>query len=64
MVKKTYSDLFREVNERYGIQTTTQFHVDPSKELSDKEYQEHLKTYKAVGEFLDGLGRFGRKEEK
>ncbi len=55
MVKKTYSDLFREVNERYGIQTTIQFHVDPSKELSDKEYQEYLKAYKSVGSVLDDL---------
>lgn len=57
MANKTYADLFREVNERYGIQTTTQFHVDPSKELSDKEYQEHLKAYKDVGLVLDKLAK-------
>ncbi len=57
MVNKTCADLFREVNERYGIQTTTQFHVDPSKELSDKEYQEHLKAYKDVGLVLDKLAK-------
>ena len=55
MVKKTYSDLFREINERYGIQTTTQVHVDPIKQLSDKEYQEHLKDYKFMGSVLDDL---------
>ena len=57
MANKTYADLFREVNERYGIQTTTQFHVDPSKQLSDKEYQEHLKAYKDVGLVLDKLAK-------
>lgn len=55
MGTKTYSDLFREINERYGIQTTAQFHVNLSKELSDKEYQEHLKAYKSVGSVLDDL---------
>ncbi len=62
MANKTYADLFREVYEQYGIQTTTQFHVDPSKELSDKEYQEHVKAYKSVGSVLDDLVKKGDKK--
>ena len=37
---KTYRDLFKEVYEKYGIQTTTEFHVDLNKELTDQEYEE------------------------
>ncbi|MCG0798629.1 hypothetical protein IMAU70164_02983 [Lactiplantibacillus plantarum] len=54
---KTYRDLFIEVNERYGIQTSTSLHVDLDKVLSDEKYQECLKAYSALPAiFADTFG--------
>lgn len=54
---KTYRDLFIEVNEQYGIQTSTSLHVDLDKVLSDEKYQECLKAYSVLPAiFADTFG--------
>lgn len=58
---KTYRDLFIEVNERYGIQTSTSLHVDLDKVLSDEKYQECLKAYSILPAIFDDT--FGRNED-
>ncbi|MCT3214679.1 hypothetical protein EFO90_09965 [Lactiplantibacillus plantarum] len=58
---KTYRDLFIEVNERYGIQTSTSLHVDVDKVLSDEKYQECLKAYSILPAIFDDT--FGRNED-
>lgn len=55
---KTYRDLFQEIYDRYGIQTTTQFHVDPDKQVSEEKYQETLKAYSILPAIFDDT--FGR----
>lgn len=53
---KTYRDLFKEIYRKYGIETSTQFHIDPDKELSNKEYQEELEAYGKVARVTATLG--------
>lgn len=57
---KTYRDLFIEVNERYGIQTSTSLHVDLDKVLSDEKYQKCLKAYSVLPAIFDET--FGRND--
>ena len=47
---KTKGELFKEVDEKYGIRTTAVFHSDPNEELTDEEYQKQLDFYKKMSE--------------
>ena len=58
---KTYRDLFQEIYEKYGIQTTTQFHINPDKQISEEKYQEALKAYLILPAIFDDT--FGRDED-
>ena len=53
---KTKGELFEEVDEKYGIRTTANFHCDPNEELTDEEYQKNLifikKCLKLIGMIL------------
>lgn len=50
---RTYQDLFQEIYDRYGIQTTTQFHVNPDEQISEEKYQETLKAYSVLPAIFD-----------
>ncbi|MBK0029230.1 hypothetical protein [Lactococcus sp. S47] len=47
---KTRAELFKEVDEKYGIKTTAVFHSDLSEKLTDEEYQKQLDFYKKMYE--------------
>lgn len=47
---KTRAELFEEVDEKYGIRTTANFHSNPNEELTDEEYQKQLDFYKKMSE--------------
>lgn len=47
---KTKGELFEEVDEKYGIRTTANFHFNPNEELTDEEYQKQLDFYKKMSE--------------
>lgn len=47
---KTRAELFKEVDEKYGIRTTANLHCDPNEELADEEYQKKLDFYKKMSE--------------
>ncbi|WKF73041.1 hypothetical protein QYM42_11790 [Lactococcus lactis] len=47
---RTKGELFKEVDEKYGIKTTEVFHSDPNEELTDEEYQKQLDFYKKMSE--------------
>ncbi|MDG4976092.1 hypothetical protein [Lactococcus lactis] len=47
---KTKGELFKEVDEKYGIKTTVVFHSDLSEKLTDEEYQKQLDFYKKMSE--------------
>lgn len=47
---KTKGELFKEVDEKYGIRTTANFHFNPNEELTDEEYQKQLDFYKKMSE--------------
>lgn len=47
---KTRAELFKEVDEKYGIKTTAVFHSDLSEKLTDEEYQKQLDFYKKMSE--------------
>lgn len=49
-VIKTKGDLFKEVYEKYGIQTTAAFHCDLNQEVTDEQYQKELETWKKLSE--------------
>lgn len=49
-VIKTKGDLFKEVYEKYGIQTTAAFHCDLNQEMTDEQYQKELETWKKLSE--------------
>lgn len=49
-VIKTKRDLFKEIYEKYGIQTTAAFHCDLNQEMSDEQYQKELETWKKLSE--------------
>lgn len=54
---RTYLDLFQEIYDRYGIQTTTQFHVNPDEQISEEKYQGTLKAYSVLPAiFYDTFG--------
>lgn len=55
---RTYLDLFQEIYDRYSIQTTTQFHVNPDERISEEKYQETLKAYSVLPAIFDEA--FGR----
>lgn len=54
---RTYQDLFQKNYNRYGIQTTTQFNVNPDEQISDEKYQEALKVYSVLPAIFERLGR-------
>lgn len=58
---RTYQDLFQEIYDRYGIQTTTQFHVNPDEQISEEKYRETLKSYSVLPAIFDDT--FGRNED-
>lgn len=58
---KTYRDLFQEIYDRYGIQTSMEFHVDPDKRVSEEKYRETLKAYSVFPAIFDDT--FGRNED-
>ena len=39
---KTKRDLFKEIYEKYGIQTTAAFHCDLNQEMTDEQYQKRI----------------------
>lgn len=45
-VIKTKRDLFKEIYEKYGIQTTAVFHCDLNQEMTDEQYQKELEAWK------------------
>lgn len=47
---KTRAELFKEVEEKYGIKTTSNFHFNPNEKLTDNEYQKQLDFYKKMSE--------------
>lgn len=47
---KTKGELFKEVDEKYGIRTTAVFHFKPNEVLTDKEYQKQLDFFKKMSE--------------
>lgn len=47
---KTRAELFKEVDEKYGIKTTAVLHSDLSEKLTDEEYQKQLDFYKKMSE--------------
>lgn len=49
-VIKTKGDLFKEVYEKYGIQTTAAFHCDLNQEMTDEQYQKELESWKKLSE--------------
>lgn len=49
-VIKTKRDLFKEIYDKYGIQTTAAFHCDLNQEMSDEQYQKELETWKKLSE--------------
>lgn len=54
-MNKTYRDLFKEIYEKYGIETSTAWHVDLNQELTEKQYQDRLLTYEKVAEVMNDL---------
>lgn len=47
---KTKRGLFKEIYEKYGIQTTAAFHCDLNQEMTDEQYQKELEEWKKLSE--------------
>lgn len=47
---KTKRDLYEEIFEKYGIQTTAAFHCDLNQEMTNEQYQKELSTWKKLSE--------------
>ena len=47
---RTKGELFKEIDEKYGIRTTAVFHSNLSEKLTDEEYQKQLDFYKKMSE--------------
>lgn len=47
---KTKHDLFKEIYEKYGIQTTEVFHCDLNQEMTAEQYQKELESWKKLSE--------------
>ncbi|XHB95913.1 hypothetical protein AAFF39_03790 [Lactococcus garvieae] len=49
---KIKRDLFKEIYEKHGIQTTAAFHCDLNQEMTDEQYQKNWKHGKSFRKWI------------